>query len=165
MRDVSRRFASSVSAVALALVLAAPATGAGVGNGAPRGTHYNLNIHGMENAKNPTMTGNDGHSIFVPLVSTKTDVFSKPNFNQNGTGVQTQIVDSKIWLVPGDTFQVCDGNGFDRAIGCDDTYLGDWSTTTFDGNGAEVPVVSERIGAVFQLPCNTNLNGMFWDSD
>lgn len=45
---------------------------------------------------------------------------------------------SNIWLTPGD-FQVCDGNGFDDAIDC-------------QGNSKGVP------GAVFQLPCNTNLS-------
>jgi hypothetical protein len=148
----------------VALVLGSTAM-AGGGNGAPSGAHYNLNIIGVDKGKTAPMTGSNRHTIFVPLKSTKTGDFSKPNFDPTGTGTQTAIVDSKIWLVPGDTFQVCDGNGFDRAIGCNDTYLGDWSTTTFDSTGAPIPVVSERIGAVFQLPCNTNLNGLFWDSD
>ena len=67
--------------------------------------------------------------------------------------------------MPGDTFKVCDGNAFDYAYGCDDTYLGDWSTITYDSAGNPIPVVSDRYGAVFQLPCNTNLNGERWDSD
>ena len=147
------------------LVLSTGAATAGEGNGAPPGPHYNLNIIGVDKGKTAPMTGSNRHTIFVPLKSTKTGELSKPNFDPTGAGTQTAIVDSKIWLVPGDTFKVCDGNGFNRAIGCDDTYLGDWTVTTFDSNGAAVPVVSERIGAVFQLPCNTNLNGMFWDSD
>jgi len=158
-----KRIASLAGFVALAL--GSSAAMAGGGNGAPPGPHYNLNVIGVDKGKTAPMTGSNRHTIFVPLKSTKTGDFSKPNFDSTGTGTQTAIVDSKIWLVPGDTFQVCDGNGFDRAIGCNDTYLGDWSTTTFDSTGAPIPVVSERIGAVFQLPCNTNLNGMFWDSD
>lgn len=154
----------SAMTVAVALVLSSTAVLA-AGNGAPSGAHYNLNIIGVEKGKTSTMTDSNRHTIFVPLRSTRTGEYSKPNFSTTGTGVQTAIVDSKIWLVPGDTFKVCDGNGFDRAYGCDDTYLGDWSTTTYDSAGNPIPVVSERNGAVFQLPCNTNLDGERWDSD
>lgn len=159
-----KTFVSAAVAAAVTAILAGPAF-AGEGNGAPSGAHYNLNIIGVEKDKNATMTGSNRHTIFVPLKSTKTGQFSKPNFDETGTGVQTAIVDSKIWLVPGDTFKVCDGNGFDLAYGCDDTYLGDWQTITYDSAGNPIPVVSQRDGAVFQLPCNTNLNGMYWDSD
>ncbi len=44
---------------------------------------------------------------------------------------------SKIYLTPGD-FQVCDGNAFDAAHDC---------------SGAQI----QSQGAVFQLPCNTNI--------
>jgi hypothetical protein len=37
------------------------------GNGAPSGAHYNLNIIGVAKGKTATMTGSDGHVIFVPL--------------------------------------------------------------------------------------------------
>jgi hypothetical protein len=163
------RKTSSALASATALILASGAALAAdngvTGNGAPPGAHYNLNIIGVEKGKNPTMTGSNRHTIFVPLKSTKTGELSKPNFDSNGTGAQTAIVDSKIWLVPGDTFKVCDGNAFDLAYGCDDTYLGDWGPTTWTSEGTQVALVSPRNGAVFQLPCNTNLNGQFWDSD
>ena len=155
---------TSAMAIAVAFVLGSSVAMA-AGNGAPSGAHYNLNIIGVEKGKTSTMTDSNRHTIFVPLKSTKTGEYSKPNFGTTGTGVQTAIVDSKIWLVPGDTFQVCDGNAFDLAYGCDDTYLGDWSTITYDSAGNPIPVVSERNGAVFQLPCNTNLNGLYWDSD
>ncbi len=46
-------------------------------------------------------------------------------------------VTSRIYLTPGD-FQVCDGNAFDAA---------------FDCNGNQI----QSQGAVFQLPCNTNI--------
>jgi len=36
------------------------------GNGAPSGSHYNLNIHGVPNGKTASMTGSSGHNIFVP---------------------------------------------------------------------------------------------------
>src|SRR6266567_7344198 len=44
---------------------------------------------------------------------------------------------SKIYLTPGD-FQVCDGNAFDAAYDCAGTQI-------------------QSQGAVFQLPCNTNV--------
>jgi hypothetical protein len=44
---------------------------------------------------------------------------------------------SKIYLTPGD-FQVCDGNAFDAAYDCAGTQV-------------------QSQGAVFQLPCNTNV--------
>jgi hypothetical protein len=47
-------------------------------------------------------------------------------------------VETDIWLTRGE-FEVCDGNGFDQAFKCDGTALG------------------TRQGAVFQLPCNTNI--------
>ncbi|MFZ8987383.1 MAG: hypothetical protein ACO21O_11190, partial [Steroidobacteraceae bacterium] len=157
-----------LSAVAGAVVLALGAQGAlaAAGHGGPQGPHdYQLNIIGVEKGKKARMTNNDRRTIFVPLKSTKTGQYSKPNFNEDGVGVQTAIVDSKIWLVPGDSFAVCDGNGFDMAYGCDDTYLGDWSTTVYTETGEAVALVDTRIGAVFQLPCNTNLNGEYWDSN
>ena len=39
------------------------------GNGAPSGTHYNLNIIGVQNPKTATMDGSNGHVIFVPLTN------------------------------------------------------------------------------------------------
>jgi len=47
------------------------------------------------------------------------------------------VFSSRIYLTPGD-FAVCDGNAFDPAYACDGTQ-----------------VASQ--GAVFQLPCNTNV--------
>jgi hypothetical protein len=47
-------------------------------------------------------------------------------------------VSTNIYLVPGSDFSVCDGNGFDAAVDCD----GNQKSTN---------------GAVFQLPCNTNI--------
>jgi hypothetical protein len=59
------------------------------GNGAPSGAHYNLNLIGVPKDKSASMTGNQGHRIFVPL--------------QGKT---------KILLSEGD-FQVLDANGTD----------------------------------------------------
>lgn len=59
------------------------------GNGAPSGSHYNLNIIGVPRNKTADLTGNDGHRIFVP---------------ETGS--------TKILLSEGD-FQVLDANGTD----------------------------------------------------
>jgi hypothetical protein len=40
---------------------------ASVGNGAPSGSHYNLNLIGVPRGKTADMTGNSGRRIFVPL--------------------------------------------------------------------------------------------------
>src|SRR6266849_398285 len=52
-------------------------------------------------------------------------------------GSKGSAVNSKIYLTPG-AFSVCDGNAFDAAYAC---------------NGTQVA----SQGAVFQLPCNTNV--------
>lgn len=59
------------------------------GNGAPSGSHYNLNLIGVPREKSADMTGNNGHRIFVPLEGS-----------------------TKILLTEGD-FQVLDANGTD----------------------------------------------------
>lgn len=59
------------------------------GNGAPSGSHYNLNIIGVKDPKSANLTGGDGHRIFVPLAGS-----------------------TKILLNEGD-FQVLDANGTD----------------------------------------------------
>ena len=61
------------------------------GNGAPSGSHYDLNIIGVPKTKTADMTGSSGHRIFVPLTGT-----------------------TKINLSEGD-FQVLDANGTDGA--------------------------------------------------
>lgn len=102
-------------------VAAAMPIWAGGGNGAPSGTHYNLNIIGVDKGKTAPLTGSDRHTIFV------------------GLGSKDSKASTDIWLTPGD-FAVCDGNGFDPAFRCDGTQI---------GRGLN--------GAVFQLPCNTNV--------
>jgi len=96
------------------------------GNGAPSGAHYNLNLIGVTNGKNPPLTGSDRHTIFVPLYTNGKD------------GPDTDPVPgTDIWLAQG-PFAVCDGNAFDAATDC---------------NGTQIA----KQGAVFQLPCNTNI--------
>jgi hypothetical protein len=60
------------------------------GNGAPSGSHYNLNIIGVPKNKKVNMTGGSGHRIFVPLWGTP-----------------------KILLKQGTEFAVLDANGTD----------------------------------------------------
>lgn len=78
------------------LLMAISILPASADNGAPKGAHYTLNIHGVSNPKTAPMDGSDGHSIFVP-----------------------EYGSAKIWLspTPADAkfdFQVTDANGTDN---------------------------------------------------
>ena len=74
------------------LVFFASSTQAAKGNGAPDGGgHYNLNIIGVGKGKSVSMSGNNGHRIFVNL-------YGK----------------TKILLREGSDFAVLDANGTDR---------------------------------------------------
>jgi hypothetical protein len=130
--------------LAAVLVGACLASSAWAQNGAPSGPHYNLNIIGVENAKNPPMAGSDRHTIFVPLFSTKNNGQVSTCNATSGTlsGSCTAIVDNPIWLIPGVDFQVCDGNAFDPAHDCSGNLLN----------------VNAKLGAVFSLPCNTAIS-------
>lgn len=68
------------------------------------GTHYNLNIIGVERKTAP-MTNSDRHTIFVGLGNPKNSGASVP-------------VTTRIYLQNGYDFKVCDGNGFDPAYDC-----------------------------------------------
>ena len=75
------------------LLAFSPVAYAGSGNGAPSGSHYNLNIIGVPKDKTAEMVGNHGHRIFVKLEGK-----------------------SKIYLKEapeGESFQVLDANGTD----------------------------------------------------
>ncbi len=96
------------------------------GNGAPSGAHYDLNIIGVTNGKNPPLTGSNRHTIFVPLVS-----------DQSGDLDTLASDTAPILLTPG-PFMVCDGNAFDPPVDCSGNVLS-----------------SPKFGAVFQLPCNS----------
>ncbi len=69
------------------------------------GTHYNLNIIGVEKGKTAPMTNSERHTIFVGLGKPKTPEGSIP-------------VTTRIYLQNGYDFRVCDGNGFDDAYDC-----------------------------------------------
>jgi hypothetical protein len=85
------------------LCTAAPAL-AQTGNGAPSGSHYNLNILGKDHCAGDDLTGSNRHTIEVLL-----------NFDDgNNTGQLLSELDrrNKIFLTEGD-FQVLDGNACD----------------------------------------------------
>src|SRR2546430_11127666 len=62
------------------------------GNGAPSGSHYNLNIIGVSHDKNPNMNGNgSGNVIFVDLGSRTGDaVTTKILLSQAADGVRSE---------------------------------------------------------------------------
>jgi hypothetical protein len=70
------------------------ASAATTGNGGPNGSHYELNIIGVPKAKTASMSGADGHTVFVDLgttsVSKTSDIYLQPGsfgvINANGTG-------------------------------------------------------------------------------
>lgn len=114
-----RKLVSGVLVLGVALLLVAPVAAQEIKLSGP---HYTLNIIGVEKGKTAPMNNSDRHSIFV------------------GLGSKNTPVTTKIYLQPGYDFQVCDGNGFDAAYGCD---------------GAQI---KQNLGATFQLPCNTALS-------
>ena len=136
---------------------------AGQGNGAPTGAHYNLNIIGVEKGKEANMTGSNRHTIFVPLKTSPLKVNGqKVRSTNNQVTIETQI-----WLSPGEDFRVCDGNGFDEAYACADNPFwgvdGDtWNVPIADcetspGVWEECAIVTRKMGAVFELPCNNHI--------
>src|SRR6266550_2273142 len=76
-------------AAALTVTTVAAAQKAMTGNGAPSGSHYNLNIIGVSHDKNPNMNGNgSGNVIFVDLGSKTGDaVTTKILLSQAADGV------------------------------------------------------------------------------
>ena len=86
-------------AAALTVTTVAAAQKAMTGNGAPSGSHYNLNIIGVSHDKNPNMNGNgSGNVIFVDLGS------------KTGDAVTTKILLSQA---ADGVFEVLDKNGTD----------------------------------------------------
>lgn len=112
--------------LAIALLISLPSV-AQTGNGAPSGSHYNLNIIGMaDSCQKPSMTDSNRHTIFVDLNyhdATPTDPTALTSLDKK----------NKIFLQEG-PFAVIDGNACDGAIfqlpapGCDTV-----TTTTVSG--------------------------------
>jgi hypothetical protein len=95
-----------------AFVLAVGTAGAlaQTGNGAPSGTHYNLNILGKEECPTDPMTNGDGHVIFVLLNGGD----AATNLNNKLSGTISKV--NKIYLQQApdaSTFAVLDGNACD----------------------------------------------------
>jgi hypothetical protein len=90
---------AALAAVAVGTLIAPASAGVGTtGNGAPSGSHYTLNVIGMDKGKTADMTGNNGRRIFVGL-------------GANGAPART-----KILLSEGE-FNVLDANGTDGQAG------------------------------------------------
>lgn len=94
------------------------------GNGAPSGSHYTLNIIGVENPKNANLSGGSGGRIFVPLTGTAkvnlsegdfsvldangtdgTAAFQLPDPDPDGDGVTTYSVYARALGTPGGSSQ------------------------------------------------------------
>jgi hypothetical protein len=100
------------NAVLTAIILAVGTAGAlaQTGNGAPSGSHYNLNIIGKTDCTTDPMTNSNGHVIFVLLNGG--DVAT----NLNGKLASTISKVNKIYLQQAPdatTFDVLDGNACD----------------------------------------------------
>jgi hypothetical protein len=80
-------------------MLLAEVGSAQTGNGAPNGPHYNLNIIGVSHGKTASMTGDNGHRIFVSLGDKRDQVTVRTRINL------LQSFDG--------TFHVLDANGTD----------------------------------------------------
>ncbi len=96
--------------IAIGLAVGTAAAQAQTGNGAPSGSHYNLNIIGKEDCPTDPMTNSNGHVIFVLLNGG--DVAT----NLNGKVASTISKVNKIYLQQApdaNTFAVLDGNACD----------------------------------------------------
>jgi len=90
-----------------------PASVTTTGNGAPSGSHYNLNIIGVPKDKTATLTNNDGHRIFVQLVGGDP---AGGLTGISGTFLKDLNKVNKIFLEPaplGESFLVLDANATD----------------------------------------------------
>ncbi len=96
--------------IAFGLAVGTAAAFAQNGNGAPSGSHYNLNILGKRDCSPADLTGSNRHTIQVLLNGgdSAADI--------NGTLALTLDKKNKIFLQPGDDFQVLDGNACDGAL-------------------------------------------------
>jgi len=112
----------------------------GLGNGAPTGAHFELNVIGVPKDKTADMTGDNGRRIFVPLSGS-----------------------TKILLSEGD-FQVLDGNGTDGPAAFQ------LPNPDPDGDGVTTYSVWARAlgkpgGSSTTTTCAYDLAGELWCSD
>src|SRR5215468_6841814 len=80
------------------------------GNGSQPGSHYNLNILGKRDCTPADSNPNSGHTIQVFLSGGQNAA------DINGTLALTLDKANKIFLQPGNDFQVLDGNACDGAL-------------------------------------------------
>jgi hypothetical protein len=105
-KDASTATAKKSTTSATTATVAAATTG----NGAPSGSHFNLNIIGVPKDKTASMTGGDGHRIFVQL-----------NGGEDAASLNGKLANqlnkvNKIMLQPapvGESFLVLDANATD----------------------------------------------------
>jgi hypothetical protein len=76
------------------------------GNGAPSGSHYNLNILGKDNCPGDDLKGSNRHTIFVLLNY-------RDGTPRNWTPTTQLDKRNKIFLTEGEDFAVLDGNACD----------------------------------------------------
>src|SRR2546426_1923017 len=96
--------------IVLGLAVGTAAALAQTGNGAPNGGHYNLNILGKRDCTPADLTGSNRHTIQVLLNG------GQKAADINGTLALTLDKANKIFLQPGNDFQVLDGNACDGAL-------------------------------------------------
>jgi hypothetical protein len=83
------------------------------GNGAPSGSHYNLNIIGVPKDKTADMNNNDGHRIFVQLVNTAGNTAGAINGKDFASISKVNTI--LLMQAPtGESFQVLDANATDK---------------------------------------------------
>src|SRR5262245_5402099 len=87
-------------ALLIPIALAVGTVAAFAGNGAPSGSHYNLNILGKRDCTPADLTGSERHTIQVLLNG------GQKAEDINGTLALTLDKQNKIFLAPGDSFQV-----------------------------------------------------------
>lgn len=131
---------------AMALLCATPPAVALTVNGDKlSGPHFNLTILGSKDPKNASLIGSNRHTIFVPLVTTGDPPFCPPTSTTPCTEPDGVSPETAIYLTPG-PFQVCDGNSALPPIDC-------FGMPVNVGKGP-------ADGAVFQLPCDTDVSGL-----
>ena len=116
------------------------------GNGAPSGAHYNLNLVGVANGKNPNMDAGAGNVIFVGLGTKKTTLTTNILLNQSTDG----------------SFQVLDKNGTDGTasfqLPAPGTYTVWARALGAPGDSAKITTCASDVagnGAVTDTVCST----------
>jgi len=99
--------------IVLAVGLLAAPVMALADNGAPSGSHYNLNLLGKNKCPGDDLVGGNRHTIFVLLK------YTDPDPDPDSTVTTPDYFASidkrnKIFLAPGTDFQVTDGNACDQ---------------------------------------------------